>query len=148
MTPERFAQLADAYGANLQRWPSAERSAAQALLATGDRQAQACLQQAGWLDGQLDAYRLPAPSPALARRIAASATPSVIPSFWARYGGWLSRASFVGAGLAGLAAGMLVVSLNMPIGQAPGVENEALPSVFDHSDLESVYAGDTEESEQ
>ncbi|WPO98386.1 hypothetical protein SFA35_17270 [Pseudomonas sp. HR96] len=148
MTPERFAQLSDAYGANLQRWPSAERSAAQALLATGDPQLQACLSQAGWLDRRLDAYQVPAPSPALVRSIAAGALAARSQSFWSRYGAWLSRVSFVGAGLAGLATGMLVVALNMPIGQAPGMENEALPSVFDHSDLESVYAGDTEESEQ
>ena len=33
MTPERFVHLADAYGADLQRWPSAERAC---LLYTSD----------------------------------------------------------------------------------------------------------------
>lgn len=146
MTPERFAQLTDAYGGNLQRWPSAERSGAQALLDTGDRGALAALQRASWLDGQLDGYRLPAADPVLARRIAASASRPARESFWGRYGGWLSRAGFVGAGLAGLAAGMLVVSLSMPL--APMGDSEVLPSVFDHSDMEMIYGSDTEETEQ
>jgi len=36
MTPERFTHLADAYGADLQRWPASERAGAQALLAEGN----------------------------------------------------------------------------------------------------------------
>jgi hypothetical protein len=32
MTPERFAALADAYGADLRRWPSREQDAARPCL--------------------------------------------------------------------------------------------------------------------
>lgn len=35
MTPERFAHLADAYGADLQRWPAQEQGSARALLDSG-----------------------------------------------------------------------------------------------------------------
>ncbi|WP_213881418.1 hypothetical protein [Pseudomonas sp. dw_358] len=145
MTPERFAQLADAYGANLQRWPDAEREAARRLLDAGDGQLLATWQRASWLDGQLDSYQLPVADPALARTIIASA-PAPRVSFWSSYSGWLSRAGLLGAGLAGLATGMLLVSLSMPL--TPSGDNEALPSVFDHSDLEMIYGTDPEEAEQ
>lgn len=146
MTPERFAQLTDAYGAALARWPSAERKSAQALLDSGNRQVLARLQQARWLDSRLDGHQALSADPALARRIVASAPTAPAWPFWSRYGGWLSRVGFVGAGLAGLAAGMLLVSLGMPL--APSTDSEVLPSVFDHVDLGRPYASELEETEQ
>lgn len=53
MTPERFAYLADAYGADLHRWPLAERGAAKALLDSGNPSAREALDQAGWLDADI-----------------------------------------------------------------------------------------------
>lgn len=146
MTPERFAQLADAYGANLQRWPSAERDEAMRLLDAGDGELLATWQRACWLDGQLDSYQLPVADPTLVRHIVASAPAGRAGSWWIRYGGWLSQVGFLGAGLAGLATGMLLVSLGMPL--APTGDSEALPSVFDHSDVEVVYGADVQEAEQ
>lgn len=58
MTPERFAQLAEAYGGHLHRWPRAEQAEAQALLDAGDASLLEVLHQARWLDGQLDGYQL------------------------------------------------------------------------------------------
>ncbi len=144
MTPERFAYLADAYGADLQRWPAAERSAAQALLERNDAASLQVLQQARQLDSLLDSYHLAPPDPALARRIAASAIPDRPESFWSRYADWLSRVGFVGVGLAGIATGILVASLSLPL---PGA-SEALPSVFDQGDADIVFTVNAEESEQ
>src|SRR5471032_2767839 len=94
MTPERFHQLADAYGAELRRWPSAERTGAQALLDSGNAQALATLHQARLLDRLLDSHQVPAASPALVRSIVASATLTPAPSFWRRHMDWWSKAGF------------------------------------------------------
>ncbi|MGV8918910.1 MAG: hypothetical protein ACOH2R_14110 [Pseudomonas sp.] len=144
MTPERFAYLADAYGADLQRWPAAERVAALALLVSDDVSARDTLQQASWLDTMLDSHQAVAPPPGLAQRIAVSGMPATSTSFWARYIGWLSPAGFVGAGLAGIAAGMLVASLSLPLYSA----SDALPSVFDQSDADVVFSLNAEEIDQ
>lgn len=55
---QRFEQLLDAYGASPQRWPDHERAAALQLLEHSAQAAQ-LLQNARWLDQQLD--QLPAP---------------------------------------------------------------------------------------
>ncbi|MBK5417341.1 hypothetical protein [Pseudomonas sp. TH31] len=144
MTPERFTHLADAYGADLQRWPASERAGAQALLAEGTPELLEALSQARWLDGLLDSHRVAAPTPELIRRIVASAPAAAPPSFWGRHPGWLSRIGFVGAGLAGIAAGMLVVSLGLPLSSS----SEALPSIFEQSDADIVMSINAEESDQ
>lgn len=144
MTPERFAQLADTYGADLKRWPLAEREAARRLSESGDPMAQRALQQAAWLDQQLDSHRAALPDPLLIRNVVASAFISERPSFWSRYAEWLSSLGFVGVGLAGIAAGMLVVSLSLPLSGT----QELLPSVFDHGDAEQILGFDTEEADQ
>ncbi|NWA25819.1 hypothetical protein HX866_13055 [Pseudomonas gingeri] len=144
MTPERFAYLADAYGADLQRWPVAERVDARTLLERGDATSLLVLQQARQLDSLLDSYQLATPDPALARRIVASAPPARPTSFWSRYADWLSRVGFVGVGLAGIATGMLVASLSLPLPSA----SEALPSIFDQGDADIVFTVNAEESEQ
>ncbi len=143
MTPERFTHLADAYGADLQRWPATERAGAQALLAEGNPELVEALNEARWLDGLLDSHKVLAPTPELIRRIVASA-PVPAPSFWGRHPGWLSRLGFVGAGLAGIAAGMLVVSLSLPLPSA----SETLPSIFEQSDADIVLSINAEESDQ
>lgn len=88
MTPERFAYLADAYGADLRRWPDAEQAPAQALLRSGNVHARETLQQARWLDSQLDSYQPLVADAALVRQIRRSAVGGE--SFWSRYAGWLS----------------------------------------------------------
>lgn len=144
MTPERFDHLADAYGADLRRWPADEQAAARALLAGGNVQAQATLVQAQWLDGRLDSHRLAGMDPHLARRIAASAPSARAPSFWQGHRAWWSRLGLVGVGLAGIAAGILAASLSLPLGNGA----EGLPSIFDQNDAEIVYSISAEDSEQ
>ena len=143
MTPERFAHLADAYGASLHRWPIAERASAQALLNSGSASAQAALREVSWLDAQLDSHQLAYADPALARQIRDSAPRRQ--SFWSRYANWLSPAGLVGAGLAGIAAGVLVASMSVPL---PMLSSEVLPSVFDQGDADVVFTVNAEETEQ
>lgn len=143
MTPERFAYLADAYGADLRRWPGAEQAAAHALLDAGNLHARQALATAGWLDRQLDSHQLAFDDPALARQIRQSAP--VRRSFWSRYADWLSPASLVGAGIAGVVTGMLVASMSIPL---PSLSAEVLPSVFDQGDAQVVFSVNAEEAEQ
>ena len=143
MTPERFAYLADAYGADLQRWPLAEQGAAQALLDSGKASAREALHAAGWLDAQLDSHQPAFLDPALARQIRQSAPRRA--SFWSRYAGWLSPAGLVGVGIAGVATGMLVASMSVPL---PMVSAEVLPSVFDQGDAQVIFSVNAEDTEQ
>jgi hypothetical protein len=142
MTPHRFTELAEAYGGDLQRWPSAERASAQVLLASGEHGLREVLRQASWLDGQLDRHPLPAVSSQLVRQIVADAHGDA--SLWQRSLAWLFGASFVGVGLAGVAAGILVASLTLPL----AAEHEALPNVFDSGDGDVVLNLDAAEETQ
>ena len=72
MDLERFEHLADAYGADLRRWPEAEREAARRLLAA-DPRAGRVLDAADVLDAFLDKAPRPAPSYALRERVIADA---------------------------------------------------------------------------
>jgi len=68
VTPERLAELLDAYGAAPDRWPEAERDAARRLIATSavDRDRWAAAVE---LDRLLDALPAEEVSPRLARRV-------------------------------------------------------------------------------
>lgn len=58
MNAERFRDLAEAWGGDLDRWPAAERDQARAFLAVSPDAAQA-LAEARGLDAALDAWRPP-----------------------------------------------------------------------------------------
>lgn len=141
MTPERFAYLADAYGADLQHWPAAEQVAAQALLDSGNVQVRDALLEARWLDGQLNSHQPVLADAALVRQV----RQSFPRSFWARYASWLSPAGLVGVGIAGVVTGMLVASMSVPL---PMLSSEVLPSVFDQGDAEVVFTVNAEETEE
>jgi hypothetical protein len=68
MTEDRFRALAEAYGADLRRWPLVERDAAQAFTEANRDTAEAILDAERSLEAQLEAY-LVEPSPALRRRV-------------------------------------------------------------------------------
>lgn len=68
MELERFKQIMDAYGGNPQRWPQAERQAAQILLDTSAT-AHQWQQEALMLDALLDNVAVVAPSAELKNRI-------------------------------------------------------------------------------
>src|SRR5579863_7252305 len=103
MNETRFRQLADAYGADVSRWPAAERAAASGYAsAEGSR----WLSEAARLDRLLEADAVPAPSSALRDRVIGSAP---LARATARAARWLTAAGLglglAAAGLAGVAAG-------------------------------------------
>lgn len=103
MTPERFETLAEAWGADVARWPHADREAAAALMAERPAWAERVLAGAGDLDAALSALAPPRGSPDLADRIAAAA-----PKTRPRWQAWLVPAG-MGAGLAAAcAAGVMM----------------------------------------
>jgi hypothetical protein len=146
MTPERFRKLTEAYGAAPEHWPEAERDGAEALLARRDPDAIAALAAARGLDLELSAHAIAAPDADLIRRILAAApSPSPLSSSlpsssrarqpaWKRPRWWLSGAGFVGAGAAGVAAGVLAISLAAPFSYATNP-----PNVFDQSDASTTF---------
>jgi hypothetical protein len=68
LTLERFETLLDAYGAAPERWPSAERAAAEALVKL-DARAHELHQSALALDGQLEQVEVDEPSARLRARV-------------------------------------------------------------------------------
>ena len=69
MQSERFRALAMAYGANIARWPAAERQAAEAFLARSPDAAR-WLDEQRQLDDRLDSVDRAEPSAELLRRVA------------------------------------------------------------------------------
>ena len=103
MDIQRFEQLSAAYGADLRRWPEAEREAAASLVAGEPEASAAVLREADGLDGLLDTSRPPVPSAFLREAVIRSARRSHARSLadaWSRL--WLP-----GAAAAACAAGML-----------------------------------------
>lgn len=115
MTPERFAALAATYGADLRRWPAAEREAARRLEASGEEAARRALSEAADLDHLLAAWVLPRPSHALHRSICASAPVPAEGRTPARF--WWPGLGLAGAGLAGALAGASAIALAAPAPQ-------------------------------
>lgn len=76
MTLERLRALVAAYGSKPTNWPTAERAAAEALLARSP-EARAALAEAEPLDTLLDAVPAVAPSPALRAAVLAGMPQSV-----------------------------------------------------------------------
>jgi len=114
MTPERFHALLDSCGADLRRWPAAERAAAHALLASDACGLAAVRAEATQLDRDLDAFAIAAPDAALIDRIAGTAPATTAggrtPS-WRHVAPFWPRAGWALTGLAGALAGALVVSV-------------------------------------
>jgi anti-sigma factor RsiW len=102
MKAERLHELADAYGADLRRWPASERAFAESLIAA-DPSLKAVLDQAAALDALLDAAPRPVPSAALTARILAAA-----PRAKNRLGkaNWFLGAGWAAAACAGVVAGV------------------------------------------
>jgi len=116
MNPERFLALLDAYGADMRRWPDAERAAARALAAQGSPELRQRMSEAALLDGWLDKHTVAAPDDALMRRVAAGAAAAGPASATSGGAGWRLRwlwpgAGLAGIGLAGTLAGAFVVSV-------------------------------------
>ena len=104
MKAERLHELADAYGADLRRWPASERAFAESLLAA-DPSLTAVLNEAATLDALLNAAPAPVPSAALTARILAAAPK---PKARGRLGRavWYLGAGWAAAACAGVVAGV------------------------------------------
>ena len=142
MTPERFRRLTEAYGAMPEHWPLAERAEAKALFAQRDPAVLAALAEASSLDLVLSTHTIPAPETDLIRRIVASA-PSVSSkeeTAWKQPRWWISSAGFVGVGVAGIAAGVLAISLTASLSGTPTANP---PSLFDQTGESTVFNGTT-----
>jgi hypothetical protein len=127
MSPDRFQDLAHAYGGQLRLWPAKERSAAEALLRSAPG-LQAILDDAAGLDGLLGADAEVPTDPALARRIALGA-PKAHPARPVRP----TRAwRWAGAGLATAAAGATMGALIVSLAPPPGA-NGGLGWVYDQT---------------
>ena len=107
MTRERFEALAEAHGADISRWPPAERDSAAVWLAREPEAAGRVLARAGDLDVLLDAWR-PAPAPRALHEAVIAAAP--MPR--RHLGRWLWGAG-LGAGLAAACAAGLTVGVVM-----------------------------------
>lgn len=114
MTPERFEQLAEAYGSDLRLWPQVEQAKAQQLRQEHPIWARECLDSAADLDDLLGLYHVEAPSMALRERVMDLA-PRSQHSVWSRlFGEWRGWGmGLAAAGLAGLMVGIGSVSLLM-----------------------------------
>jgi hypothetical protein len=126
MTPARFAELVEIYGAESRRWPEGERLAAIAFTKDHPEEAANTLETARRLDEALDGYLVSGPSAKLIRRIMESA-PLIGPA--ARRGRlWRNGASFAAVGLAGALAGALAIALLMPLNAQRGEDAGAYAS--------------------
>lgn len=123
MNAERFKILAEAYGADLDRWPADDREAATAFL-DEDADAPVWLADAEGLDRLLDLAPSPAPSAMLREEIIASASRAHKVA-WPRAPRWLS-----GAGLAAACALGIVVGASL---SAPYFEEPASDVSFEAS---------------
>jgi hypothetical protein len=128
MTPERFDQIVQAYGADPHRWPLAERAAAQAWANSHRPQAQALLSDAARIDAWLAADTIDPPGAALRQRIVERAP---VRRRAARRRLWWSGAALAGVGLLGGAAGAFAVSFFVLTQNAPALhESSFLTSSF------------------
>ncbi|MFL9882366.1 hypothetical protein PQR66_04975 [Paraburkholderia agricolaris] len=129
MTPERFHQIVEAYGADPRRWPQQERAAGQAWAAAHRAEADAMLADAAGIDAWLAADKVDPPGAALQQRIIGSA-PARRPSV-PRKRLWWSGAAVAGVGLLGGVAGAFAVSFFVLTWTAPPVhESSYLTSSF------------------
>lgn len=109
MDETRFQTLADAWGADLRRWPETDRAAAEAFRAAQPARAAALLTEAGALDHLLGQAPSAQASPELrARVIAAATTAGLKPRrpLFTRPFAWLSGAGWAAACAAGAIVGL------------------------------------------
>ena len=134
MEMARLAEILDAYGANQDNWPDAERDAASALLVSS-RIAVALREDAAALDTALNAISAPAPSPELMADILAAAAE---PSGWRRWAAefwpfgpvWQPVSALTTAALLGIAIGAAAPSSILPEFTDYGAQEEAENMAF------------------
>ncbi|MGF6572901.1 hypothetical protein ABH945_005022 [Paraburkholderia sp. GAS333] len=136
MTPERFHQIVEAYGADPRRWPSHERAAAQAWAQRHREQADAVLADAATLDAFLAADKVDPPSVALQQRVIGSAPVRQPRQPATRRRLWWSGAAVAGVGLLGGVAGAFAVSFFVLTETVPPIHD-----AYESSYLTSSFGG-------
>lgn len=110
MNADRMGELAQAWGGDLRRWPSAEREAAEAFARVEPEAAERALFEARQLDAALDAAPRAVVSMALRDRVIASAQAAGLKAQAAWPGLrrllWIGGASWAAAACAGVVFGM------------------------------------------
>lgn len=135
MDRSRFLALAEAYGADLRRWPDGERAAAQAYMAARPEAARAALAQADALDDLLFASRPLQPSAALRDRVIAAAARSPRPSSWRARLGLAMGAGWAAAACAGVVAGVVMTSHLTANAQADAILYQSTLSTVDDMEV-------------
>jgi len=132
MSAERFAELAEAFGADLDRWPVEDRALAVAFRETHPDQAQQVLQAAADLDALLALDRPIRPEPALYESIVASGLRQVSgPPRWAGIAAAIALMFGAGAGWLGAeprkpdAEALLYASAFSVLSEADGLFEDA-----------------------
>ncbi|WP_370675439.1 hypothetical protein [Pleomorphomonas sp. PLEO] len=121
MTPERFRQIVEAYGAAPQRWPEKERAAAE-IFARENIETRELLAREAGLDHLLGTYHVALPDSALMGAVIASR-----PQFHRLPWIWLLQGlGIVGAGLAGAIAGAFLMTVYAPSAQ-PLIDEDEQP---------------------
>lgn len=110
MSGERFAELADAYGGDIGRWPQPEREAAREYAKNSDPGG--ALERAADLDALLDAYVLKTTHVGLDGRILAKLVRRSKIRNWFRFG--TAGVGLVGIGIAGALAGSVAIAVLAP----------------------------------
>lgn len=135
MDEARLKELADIWGGDFRRWPTAEAAAAKVWVAANPGRAERVLFSARQLDAALDASPMPAISTALRDRVIASATGAGLK---ARTGGarwrrlvWLGGAGWAAAACAGVVFGTTLSGHLQADRQTDLVLEQALVDVFD-----------------
>jgi hypothetical protein len=109
MNAQRFKDLADAYGADLRRWPEAEKPAARAFVDADRPGAERLLFEGRQIDLALDVAPRPVVSHALREQvIAIAATAGLKPRARFVFGrlAWASGAGWAAASVAGVLVGL------------------------------------------
>ena len=138
MNRQRFETLAEAFGGDAARWPTAEREAAAALMAAEPEWARVVLADAGDLDALLVSDAPSRSSAALVDRIVAGA-PRVPAAPWKR---WLLPAG-VGAGLAAACAAGLVAGAQLTAAQLLTNDAEPMMTALSEDDFSLDFDEET-----
>lgn len=142
MNLERLADLLDAYGGDVRRWPVALRAPAEALIAR-EPMARRLFDQALALDGLLDQAPAPLPSRALKTRLVERAAPPIwrqsLAALWPFGPAWQAAAAFAVIAALGVALGPFINQTENPSELTSSVSGEVdvlgLDGTLDEGDL-------------
>lgn len=130
MNAERMAELADAWGGDLRRWPAAVREDARRFAEAEPEAAERALLSARQLDAALDAVPRPEVSVALRERVIASATRAGLRARAAwpdlRKLLWIGGAGWAAATCAGIVFGLALNTRFEAEAQADAVFEQAM----------------------